>query len=208
MPGPHVLLLTGLSLLAALPASAQSIYRCTTGNTTTFSDRPCPDSQVTRETPTGTVQPSTTARPTTTATAVPAPRYTPPVAPGGVLPSAAELARRCETGDAGACDFLACANRNDKSACARAQGAPQGRTLGAGTASDSRWTAVSTRDVQRPQKDEASGLRMVREQEIVIECEGGKRGLVTARRDIGRYRLPDGSALGSLEAAATAVCAH
>ena len=30
--------------------------------------------------------------------------------------------------------------------------------------------------------------------------QGGKRGLVTARRDISRYRLPDGSALGSLGA--------
>jgi len=200
-------LLTVLMLLAALPASAQTIYRCTDGGRTTFSDRPCPGARDSSESPAPGAQPSPPP-------SMPAPRYTPPVAPGGVLPSAAELQQRCNAGDAGACDFLACANRNDKAACARAQGAPQGRTTGssAGTASGAgagtRWTAVSTRDVQRPQKDETAGIRMVREQEIVIECEGGKRGLVTARRDISRYRLPDGSALSSLDAAAAAICAR
>lgn len=196
MPRRPLLLLFGLTLLTALPAAAQTIYRCTAGDRTIFSDRPCPGAEVTRQTPASATQAAASTAPSA------AQRYTPPVARGGALPSAAELERRCNDGDAGACDFLACARRNDKAACARAQGAPQGRGPGP------RWTAVSTRDVQRPQQDQAAGVRMVREREIVIECDGGRRGLVMARPDLGRYRLPDDSTHASLEGAAAQLCTH
>lgn len=184
----RLLLLACLSLGATLPASAQGVYQCKVGNSTVFSDRPCPGAS------------STEVNVRSAPPAKPAGSYTPPVAPGGVLPSAGELQQRCAAGDAGACDFLACANRNDRAACARAQGAPQGRTPGAG------WTAVSTKETQRPQKDQATGVRMVREQETVIQCDSGRRGMVVGRRDISRYSLPDGSAHGSLAAAAAALC--
>jgi hypothetical protein len=187
-----LLLATLLLALVAGPAAGQNIYRCVEGDRTVFSDRPCPGAEVIRQSGSGV---------TRTVPAGAASDYRPPVAPGGVLPSAAELEGRCAAGDAGACDFLACANRNDQAACARAGGAPQG-----GGGSSPGWTAIATRDLQRPERDQATGVRVVREQEVTIECDDGRRGLVIARRDAGRFRLPDGSVRGSLAAAAAAIC--
>ncbi len=185
-----VLIMTCLLSWVVAPVEAQTVYRCTEGDRTVYTDRPCPGASV--------VSKATPADSPPT----PAPRaYTPPVARGGVLPSASELTKRCADGDAGACDFLACANRNDQAACARARGAPQSSGTSPG------WTAVSTRDVQHPQKDEVAGIRMIKEQEITIACDSGARGIVVARRDLGRYRTPDGSAHSSLAAAAAVLCA-
>ncbi len=194
-----------IGMLAAVPAAAQ-VFRCEEGGRVVYSDKPCPGNG--RTINVGPARGDSRA-----------PAATPPRA----LTAAEELARKCTAGNAAACrtqktlqqfdrqraeaqqlcaggeraacDLIDCADKNDRAACARAEG----RSTGTG------WTESGRRIEVRPGQRNDGGVAGERVTVINVRCDHGGAPVIEIGN--GGVRLAGQPArFESLDAAARQAC--
>ncbi len=166
-----------VGMLAAGPATGQ-VFRCEEGGRIVYSDKPCPGNGRTIE-----VGPARGAR-------------TPAATPPRALTAAEELARKCTAGNAAACrtqktlqqfdrqraaaqqlctsgeraacDLIDCADKNDRTACARAEE----------RSTETGWTETARRIEMRPARNNDGGAASDRVTVISVRCDYGGAPLI------------------------------